>query len=256
MVYDLLKELFGFRDLVDILAVAVLIYVLIHFLVISRGYKLLRIFILVGLFWLLAEALQLKTLSWIFEKVWTLGLFAIVVVFQPEIRKALAKIGEQTKVLKLSSVEEKTIERIVRACRFMSDRQIGALIVIERYQSIDDIIEGCVYIDANVSVELLITIFYPMTPLHDGAVVIKGERIAFASCVLPLSRTADLPKKYGTRHRAALGISEESDAIAVVVSEETGEISLAVEGKLERNLDPEILRDRLTKLMGIENEGS
>lgn len=256
MLFDLIRELFGPRDLIDIIAVAVFIYGIIHFLVISRGYQILRGLIIIGILWVLAEIVQLRTLSWIFEKIWTLGLFAIVVIFQPEIRKTLARIGERTKVLKLSSLEERTIERIVRACRFMSDRQIGALIVIERYQNIEDIIEGCVYIDATVSVELLITIFYPMTPLHDGAVVIRGERIAFASCVLPLSKTAELPKKYGTRHRAALGISEESDAIAVVVSEETGEISLAVEGKLERNLDPEILKDRLTKLMGLSDETS
>ena len=252
MLFDLLKELFGLRDLIDILAVAIFIYGIIYFLVVTRGFQILRALILIGVLWFLAEIIQLRTLSWIFEKLWTLGLFAIVVVFQPEIRRALAKISERTKVIKFSSVEERTIERIVRACRFMSDRQIGALIVVERNQNVEDIVEGCVYIDATVSVELLITIFYPMTPLHDGAVVIRGERIAFASCVLPLSKSADLPKKYGTRHRAALGISEESDAVAIVVSEETGEISLAVEGRLERNLDPEILKDRLLQLLEVE----
>ncbi|NPA41250.1 MAG: TIGR00159 family protein [Aquificae bacterium] len=256
MVFEVLKELFGLRDIIDILAVAVFVYGIIYFLVATRGFQILKALVFIGIFWFVAEIIQLRTLSWIFEKLWTLGLFSIVVIFQPEIRKTLARISERTKVIKFSSLEEKTIERIVRACRFMSDRQIGALIVIERSQDIEDIVEGCVYIDATVSVELLITIFYPMTPLHDGAVVIKGERIAYASCVLPLSKTADLPKKYGTRHRAALGISEESDAVAVVVSEETGEISLAVEGKLERNLDPEILRDRLEKLMGLKDEGS
>jgi len=252
MLFDLLRELFGFRDLIDILAVAVFVYGIIYFLVVTKGFQILRALILIGVLWFVAEVIQLRTLSWIFEKLWTLGLFAIVVVFQPEIRRALARIGEKTKVIKLTSVEERTIERIVRACRFMSDRQIGALIVVERHQNIEDIIEGCVYIDATISVELLITIFYPMTPLHDGAVVIRGERIAFASCVLPLSKSADLPKKYGTRHRAALGISEESDAVSIVVSEETGEISLAVEGRLERNLDPEILKDRLIQLLGVE----
>ncbi len=256
MLFDLLKELFGFRDLIDIIAVAVFIYGIIYFLVVTKGFQILRAFILIGVMWFIAEVIQLRTLSWIFEKLWTLGLFAIVVVFQPEIRRALARIGKRTKVIKLSSVEERTVERIVRACRFMSDRQIGALIVVERYQNIEDIIEGCVYIDAAISVELLITIFYPMTPLHDGAVVIRGERIAFASCVLPLSKSADLPEKYGTRHRAALGISEESDAISIVVSEETGKISLAVGGKLERNLEPEILRDRLRELLGLRHEGS
>ncbi len=254
MVIDLFRELFGLRDLIDIVTVAVFIYGVIYFLVETRGFQLLRVLLFAGIFWFLAEILQLRTLSWMFEKLWTIGLFSIVVVFQPEIRKAIARIGERTKVIKLSSLEERTIERIVRACRFMSDRQIGALIVIERNQNIEDIIEGCVYIDAGVSVELIITLFYPMTPLHDGAVVIREDRIAFASCVLPLSKTADLPKKYGTRHRAALGITEESDAVAVVVSEESGEISLAVGGKLERNLDPEQLRSKLSELMGLTDE--
>jgi len=254
MLFEILRELFGFRDLIDILAVALFIYSIIYFLVVTKGFQILRALILIGILWVLAELIQLRTLSWIFEKLWTLGLFSIVVVFQPEIRRALARIGERTKVIKLTSMEERTVERIVRACRFMSDRQIGALIVIERHQNVEDIIEGCVYIDANVSVELIITIFHPTTPLHDGAVVVRGERIVFASCVLPLSKTARLPKKYGTRHRAALGISEESDALAVVVSEETGEISLAVGGNLERNLDPEMLRDRLEELMGLRKD--
>ncbi len=256
MLFDLLRELFGFRDLVDILTVAVFIYGVIYFLVETRGFQLLRVLVFAGVFWFVAEVIQLRTLSWMFEKLWTIGLFSIVVVFQPEIRKAIARIGERTKVIKLSSLEERTIERIVRACRFMSDRQIGSLIVIERSQNIEDLVEGCVQLDAEVTVELLITLFYPPTPLHDGAVIIRGDRIAFASCVLPLSRTADLPKKYGTRHRAGLGITEESDAIAVIVSEETGEISLAVEGKLERNLEPEELRVRLTDLMGLGDEGA
>ena len=256
MLFDLLRELFGFRDLVDILTVAVFIYGVIYFLVETRGFQLLRVLVFAGIFWFVAEVIQLRTLSWMFEKLWTIGLFSIVVVFQPEIRKAIARIGERTKVIKLSSLEERTIERIVRACRFMSDRQIGSLIVIERSQNIEDLVEGCVQLDAEVTVELLITLFYPPTPLHDGAVIIRGDRIAFASCVLPLSRTAELPKKYGTRHRAGLGITEESDAIAVIVSEETGEISLAVEGKLERNLEPEELRVRLTDLMGLGDEGA
>ncbi len=254
MLFDLIKELFGLRDLIDILTVALFIYGIIYFLVETRGFQLLRVLLFAGIFWFLAEIIQLRTLSWMFEKLWTIGLFSIVVIFQPEIRKAIARIGERTRVIKLSSLEERTIERIVRACRFMSDRQMGALIVLERSHNVEDTVEGCVYLDAGVTVELIITLFYPMTPLHDGAIIIRGDRIAYASCVLPLSRTADLPKKYGTRHRAALGISEETDAVAVVVSEETGEISLAVGGKLFRNLDPEQLRDMLTELMGLGDE--
>ncbi len=247
-------QIFTVRDLFDILAVALFIYGIIYFLVVTRGLQILQGLMLIGLFWLLAEVLQFNTLSWIFEKLWTVGLFSIVVIFQPEIRKALARISEQTKMLRIFTSEEMLIDKIVRACRFMSDRQIGALIVIERNTSLDNIVEGCVNIDAQVTVELLITIFYPMTPLHDGAVVIRNDRVVYASCVLPLSRHVELPKKYGTRHRAAIGITEESDAIAIVVSEETGEISVAKDGNLERNLDPEILRDVLMKELGVKYE--
>jgi len=133
------------------------------------------------------------------------------------------------------------------ACSFLSQRQIGALIVIERSQSLEDIIDGCSYIDATVSVELLITIFYPMTPLHDGAVVIKEDKILYASCVLPLSKNKDLPKKYGTRHRAAVGITEESDALAVVVSEETGDISFIKAGVITKMESPDMLKEYLEK---------
>ncbi len=247
-------QIFTIRDLFDILAVALFIYGIIYFLVVTRGLQILQGLMLIGLFWLLAEVLQFNTLSWIFEKLWTVGLFSIVVIFQPEIRKALARISEQTKMLRIFTSEEMLIDKIVRACRFMSERQIGALIVIERNTSLDNIVEGCVNIDAQVTVELLITIFYPMTPLHDGAVVIRNDRVIYASCVLPLSRHVELPKKYGTRHRAAIGITEESDAIAIVVSEETGEISVAKDGNLERNLDPEILRDILMKELGVKHE--
>jgi uncharacterized protein (TIGR00159 family) len=204
-----------------------------------------------ALIWALASLLDLRTVSTIFEKLWTVGLFSLVVIFQPEIRKALSKLGQATKLTSSKPLEERVVERIVRACAFMSERQIGALIVIERNQNLEPLLEGCVTIDAVVSVELLITIFDPLTPLHDGAVVIRGDRIAYASCVLPLSKSSEIPRKYGTRHRAGLGISEESDAIAVIVSEETGEISVAVGGKFHRNLDQELLKSLLLKELGI-----
>jgi len=176
-----------------------------------------------------------------------------VVIFQPEIRKALSRLGQKTGVPVIKPVGERVVDRVVRASSFLSERQIGGLIVIERSQSVDGVVEGCVLIDSLVSVELLITIFNPLSPLHDGAVVIRGDRVVYASCILPLSKSSKLPKKYGTRHRAALGISEETDALCVVVSEETGEISLAVDGKLQRNLDPEMLRTLLIKELRIEN---
>jgi uncharacterized protein (TIGR00159 family) len=244
-------EFISYKDLLDILGVSLFVYGVLYFLRITKGIQILKGLILLALIWALASLLDLKTVSTIFEKLWTVGLFSLVVIFQPEIRKALSRLGQATKLTSSKPLEERVVERLVRACAFMSERQIGALIVIERNQDLEPLLEGCVTIDAVVSVELLITIFDPLTPLHDGAVVIRGDRIAYASCVLPLSKSSEIPRKYGTRHRAGLGISEESDAIAVIVSEETGEISVAVGGKLHRNLDQELLKSLLLKELGI-----
>jgi diadenylate cyclase len=244
-------EFISYKDLLDILGVSLFVYGVLYFLRITKGIQILKGLILLALIWALASFLDLKTVSTIFEKLWTVGLFSLVVIFQPEIRKALSRLGQATKLTSSKPLEERVVERLVRACAFMSERQIGALIVIERNQNLEPLLEGCVTIDAVVSVELLITLFDPLTPLHDGAVVIRGDRIAYASCVLPLSKSSEIPKKYGTRHRAGLGISEESDAIAVMVSEETGEISVAVGGKFHRNLDQELLKSLLLKELGI-----
>jgi uncharacterized protein (TIGR00159 family) len=244
-------EFISYKDLLDILGVSLFVYGVLYFLRITKGIQILKGLIFLALIWALASLLDLKTVSTIFEKLWTVGLFSLVVIFQPEIRKALSKLGQATKLTSSKPLEERVVERLVRACAFMSERQIGALIVIERNQNLEALLEGCVTIDAVVSVELLITIFDPLTPLHDGAVVIRGDRIAYASCVLPLSKSSEIPRKYGTRHRAGLGISEESDAIAVIVSEETGEISVAVGGKFHRNLDQELLKNLLLKELGI-----
>jgi uncharacterized protein (TIGR00159 family) len=244
-------EFISYKDLLDILGVSLFVYGVLYFLRITKGIQILKGLILLALIWALASFLDLKTVSTIFEKLWTVGLFSLVVIFQPEIRKALSRLGQATKLTSSKPLEERVVERLVRACAFMSERQIGALIVIERNQNLEPLLEGCVTIDAVVSVELLITLFDPLTPLHDGAVVIRGDRIAYASCVLPLSKSSEIPRKYGTRHRAGLGISEESDAIAVMVSEETGEISVAVGGKFHRNLDQELLKSLLLKELGI-----
>lgn len=242
----------SWKDLLDIFAVSVFFYGILYFLRITKGLQIFKGLGVLAGFWFVAELLGLRTLSWIFEKLWTVGLFSLVVIFQPEIRRTLSKLGQRTGLAVIKPVEERVVERVVRASSFLSERQIGGLIVIERGQNVEGIIEGCVLIDSLVSVELLITIFNPLSPLHDGAVVIRGDRIIYASCILPLSKSSTLPKKYGTRHRAALGISEESDALCVVISEETGEISLALEGKLQRNLDPEMLRTLLLKELKVE----
>jgi len=244
-------EFISYKDLLDILGTSLIVYGVLYFLRVTKGIQILKGLVLLALIWALASLLGLKTVSTIFEKLWMVGLFSLVVIFQPEIRKALSKLGQATQLTSSKPLEEKVVERLVRACALMSERLMGALIVIERNQELEPILEGCVTIDAVVSVELLITIFDPLTPLHDGAVVIRGDRIAYASCVLPLSKSSEIPRKYGTRHRAGLGISEESDAIAVIVSEETGEISVAVGGKFHRNLDQELLKSLLLKELDI-----
>ncbi|MCS6876579.1 MAG: diadenylate cyclase CdaA, partial [Aquificaceae bacterium] len=213
--WEVLK-LFTWRDVLDILAVSLLFYGVLYFLRITKGLQIFKGVVLLVGFWVLAEALNLKTLLWVFEKLWTVGLFSLVVIFQPEIRKTLSKLGQKAGVSVIKPVGERVVDRVVRACSFLSERQIGGLIVIERSQSVEGLVEGCVLVDSFVSVELLITLFNPLSPLHDGAVVIRGDRVLYASCILPLSKSSELPKKYGTRHRAALGISEESDALCVV----------------------------------------
>ncbi|MCX8059645.1 MAG: diadenylate cyclase, partial [Aquificaceae bacterium] len=163
-------RLFSWRDLLDILSVSLLIYGALYFLRITRGLQILKGLMLLGGFWLLAELFQLRTLSWVFEKLWTVGLFSLVVIFQPEIRKTLSRLGQKAGVSVIKPVEERVVDRVVRVCSFLSDRQMGGLIVIERGQSVEGMVEGCVLVDSFVSIELLITIFNPLSPLHDGAV--------------------------------------------------------------------------------------
>ncbi len=241
-------------DIVDILLVATIIYYLLKFLIGTRGWQ-----ILLGLFsllviWIFAKVFNLTTLSWIFDNIWAIGIFLVVVIFQPELRRALAKIGEGGIFSSLFLSKKKVIDEVIRAATFLAERKIGALIVFERNIDLENYVEGCVKINADVNLELIITIFIPQTPLHDGAIIIKEQKIASARCFLPLTINPYIDKNIGTRHRAAIGISEETDAVALVVSEERGEISLAVGGKLHRNLDALELRDLLSEYLGLYNK--
>jgi diadenylate cyclase len=250
---DFLKDFFTLRDFLDILSLSVVFYSVFHFLLKYRGFKLLSGFIIFILLWAVAVLLDLRALSWLLEQVWAIALFALVVIFQPELRRAFQSFGGRGLLFQRYS-KTKTIKKVIKAISYMAEKQIGALIVFERNIPVANLSEGCIKLDALVSPELLVTIFYPLTPLHDGAVIIRGNRITYASCVLPLAQGVELDSKLGTRHRAALGITQNSDAIAVVVSEETGHISLAVNGKLYRNLTEEELKEILFKELGIEEE--
>lgn len=237
------------QDLIDVIVVSYIIYK-VFFLV--KGTRAARMLIGVGVllaFSLISRFFELYTLDWLIQSFWTQIVIVLIILFQPEIRKALAQMGETSLLHRFSSAEEmKTIEEIVKASQSLANRKIGALIVFERDVSLSDYIEIGVPLDAKVTKELLISIFHPTSPIHDGAVIIKGNKILAAGCFLPIKLGAELSKTYGTRHRAALGITEETDAVAVIVSEETGTVSLAFNGQLESNLDMEKLRNRLTNL--------
>lgn len=230
---------------VDILLVALIIY---QVLVLVRGTRaapmLTGLAVVIVAFYLLPTE-KLITLNWVVSRVLPYVVFALIVVFQPEIRHMLADLGRRLSFLRTSPAGSDAYDDIVLAANLFSQNQTGALIVIERDIGLRTHIESGVPLDARLSYDLLATIFRPSAPLHDGAVIIQKDRIAAAACFLPLSMNPLLSTQLGTRHRAAIGITEETDAIAVVVSEETGAISLAVSGRIERDLTANQLRERL-----------
>jgi diadenylate cyclase len=215
---------------------------------------LLGIVFVAGFYWL-ARALDLRTLTSLLEAFLIFLPFALIVLFQHEIRRALASFGRNPLWgLTAHQDVESSFQEIVLAASSLSARKIGALIVIERLEGLRNYIEGGIPLDATVTYDLLATIFQPGSPLHDGAVIVQADRIAAAACFLPLSVNPKVSRDLGTRHRAALGLTEENDAIGIVVSEETGVISLAIGGDLERGVSPETLRLRLRSLLGIRRE--
>jgi len=248
-----LKDLFTLRDLLDLLILTLLFFVPLSFIVRYRGARVLWFLLLLMALWAVAAWLKLKTLQWLFDRLWIVLTFALIVIFQPELRRLVQQMAGRT-ILRRRLTKTKTLKRIIKAITHLSEKQIGALIVFERQIPVTNFTEGCVQLDALVSPELLVTIFYPLTPLHDGAAIIRENRIAAAACILPLAKEVSSEGKLGTRHRAAIGITQETDAVAVVVSEESGAISLAVNGRLYRNLTEEELKERLFKELGIEEE--
>jgi diadenylate cyclase len=244
---------FRWRDALDILLVAAVIY---RVLTLFRGTRAVQMTI--GLAVLAgaalgARALNLTSLGWLLDHFWSFWVVALIIVFQPELRRALGWIG-QGRILKTlvgdTAGGERVVREVVRATESLASRRIGALIVLERATGLRQYAELGVALDALVSADLLMSVFLPYSPLHDGAVFVHGERVVAAGCFLPLSRNTGLGRALGTRHRAALGIAEETDAIAVVASEETGRLSLAVAGRIETLDDADALRSRLNELMG------
>jgi diadenylate cyclase len=237
-------------SIIDILLVAALIY---EFLVLIRGTRAAPMLVGVGalaLIFYIAHVTDLRTLDWLVSTMLPYGIFALIVVFQSEIRQALARLGRRLTLSRPGqSATGEAYDDIVLAANLFSQNQTGALVVIEREIGLRTYIESGVPLDAHLSYDLLATVFRPSAPLHDGAVIVQRDRIAAAACFLPLSMNPLLSTQMGTRHRAGIGITEETDAISVIVSEETGSISLAVSGAIERDITVETLRERLSELL-------
>lgn len=248
----------GFADIVDIAIISVIVYYVLSMFKKTRAYQLLTGVIVFFLVYILAQHFKLKALTFLIDNMLQVGLIALLVVFQPELRRALEQMGSMNilarNFLHRRTYEEAEIDRLRKSIAAicdgverMSEKQTGALIVMEKFTRLETVKQSGTPVNADITPELIGTIFYDGSPLHDGAVVIHDGRITHAGCVLPLSDNLEISKEMGTRHRAALGISEVSDVIALVVSEETGTISYAKDGVLRRHQDRHLLYEMLTK---------
>ena len=238
-------------DLLDILVVSFLIYKLLRLLQSTNAARALRSILALLLLTWLTDLLHMYALHWVLSKILEVGVIALVIVFQPELRRALERIGSRTslpvfgKPLSVST-EAAAISATVAACEVMSRQKIGVLLAFERNVSLEEYFKTGTIVDARVSEQLLRNLFFPKTALHDGAAIIRGGRVAAAGCVMPLSENTHLSADLGTRHRAGVGTSEASDAVVVIVSEETGTISVAIGGMLKRHLAPQTLEKLLS----------
>ena len=243
------------QDIVDIIIVSVLCYKVLTLLKGTRAVHMLVGLVFLMIVSLLSRWLEFNTINWILESFWSLWVVTIVVLFQPELRWMLSQFGRRPVFRAFYKADElQIIDEIIRATISMASRNIGALIVIERESNIENYFENGTILDASVTKELLAAIFYPKSPLHDGAAIIRKGRILYAGCFLPLSLKANIARDLGTRHRAAIGLTEETDAVVIVVSEETGFISVAVEGDIEIGMDVKALRQYLYDLLAPERD--
>jgi len=243
-----------FQDTADI---ALVYYLFYRLLLIIKGTRAFQMLVGIGLIvvaLIASQSFEFYTLDWVIHSFWSQIVIAVVILFQPEIRRALAQMGERRFFRSLSPVESsKFIEEIVKASVSMANKRIGALIVLERETDLATIVEMGTNLDAKVSKEILTSIFLPYSPIHDGATIVRNGRIIAAGCFLPLTLSSNLSKTLGTRHRAAVGLTEETDAVVVVVSEETGEISVVKNGVIESNLDAPRLRKTVSDLFVRQN---
>ena len=249
----------GIIDIIQIALIAFFVYQFMVWIKYTHAYTLLKGILVVLLFILIAYIFRMNTILWIFSNLASTLIVGVIVIFQPELRKVLEQLGQKRIMASLIPFDagkevkerftDKTISELVKACFDMGEVKTGALIVIEQNELLTDYIRTGINLDAILTSQLLINIFEHNTPLHDGAVIIQGNRVVSATCYLPLSDNLGLSKELGTRHRAGVGISEITDSLTIIVSEETGKISVAYEGELERNLDADSLRDRMHKIL-------
>ena len=252
-----------FSDILEVFIIAFLVYHILVWAKNTRLWSLLKGVIVILVFILVCALLNMSTILWIVERVFSIAIIAIVVILQPELRKALEELGRKnifSNVLALGDAKiegrfsDKTLNEITRACVEMAKVRTGALIVIEQNHPLTEYERTGIDVDAIVTSQLLINIFEHNTPLHDGAVIVRGDRITSATCYLPLSDNMGIGKELGTRHRAGIGVSEATDCFVIIVSEETGKISVAYEGELERALDSDRLRERLRVIQNKREE--
>jgi uncharacterized protein (TIGR00159 family) len=254
----LLSQLGNPRNVFDILVVALIIYWLLWVAQGTRATQLIRgIVTLLAVVFIVGTTFQLTALNWVLAQTWPVLLISLPVIFQPEIRRALEQLGQTRSWMpqlrpRPDDQADRTVSELVKAATQLARHRYGALIVLERETGLQNYVERGVPIDGLLTRQLLINLFYPNSPLHDGAAVVREGRIVAASVVLPLSDNTAATSQLGTRHRAALGITEQSDAIAVVVSEETGQISIAENGRLIRNLDAERMEEQLRELLNLD----
>lgn len=250
-------------DIVEIIIISFLVYHILVWIRDTKAWNLLKGIIVILVFLLFAALLNLSTILWIMEKIFSVGIIAVVIVLQPELRRALEQLGQKNFVAGLMPFEtktsdglfsDKTINEIVKASFEMGKVKTGALIVVEKNQKLTEYERTGIAVDAVVTNQILINIFEHNTPLHDGAVLVRGDRVVAATCYLPLSDSTRLSKELGTRHRAGVGVSEVTDSMTIIVSEETGRVSVAYEGKLTRNVDADTLRKMLETVQNKATE--
>jgi diadenylate cyclase len=243
---------FRLIDVVDVILVAAIFYQALVLMKGTRSTQIVFGVVVVIVASFMAFWFPFSGLQWLFRNLATVGFIVLVVVFQPELRRMLAQLGQGRLFRRfVREQEEHAVDQIVKAAMRLSELRYGGLIVIEQSVGLRTIAETGKELDANLSADLLITLFTPYTPLHDGAVVVRREKIVAAACTLPLTQNAMYSRLFGMRHKAAIGVTEESDAVTVVISEETGQLSVAFEGRLERSIDKFELKDRVTKHLHI-----